>query len=569
MPTRLDYKREFQFKRADQEAMFFFKNFWQVMELGKGWELFDPWPHQPDIIERMEAGCVTTGTRDIALKARQIGFTTIGCGVAFWDAFFTPDHPWLIVSQGLNESKKTLQKKVLEPYSRLPRWFRKRGPQIVRETAESIEFDNGSSITSIPSTASSGRGDAVWGTIFDEAAFMEDADSVFAALDPLTYGPMFMFSTANGMGDLFHQLYVAAGLDRSIWKRSFYPWSVVPGRDEQWYDNKTSVYVGREHLLAQEYPSTDIEAFLKSGRVAFPVEKMQNQFCWCEPEATYDLARINDIDPDTFTLAKTGVGEPTPALALHVWSEPHIERDEHGRVAREPNYVIGADIAEGLEHGDYNAIVVANAHTGDRVATVKAHVPIHMMGMILAALGYWYHNALLIVERNNTGLVPLEYLRLASYPRLYRMEQLASQRRGDRTPRYGWVTSSTSKPMLVHGYLNSIVTQTIELHDTRLLAEATTFLANGKGGFAANPPNHDDLIMADMITERGLADVMRFPPIFYDPEPGPPTFGELFGSMQDLIHEPSGVALAKPVGGTHHKPNVVRSFEMHQMKGAP
>jgi hypothetical protein len=189
------------------------------------------------------------------------------------------------------------------------------------------------------------------------------------------------------------------------------------------------------------------------------------------------------------------------------------------------------------------------------------------MGMVLAAIGYWYHNALLIVERNNTGLVPLEYLRLANYPRLYRMEQLAAQRRNDRTPRYGWVTSGTSKPLLVHEYVNAIVTGTIELHDTHLLQEATTFLANGRGGFEAKPPNHDDLVMADMICQRGIADVGRFPTIFYDPVPGPATFGELFGTMDTTEGDKSGVALGSPIGGSRRKDDVVRSFQMQSTGG--
>jgi len=554
-----EIKREFQFRRSEQSALYFMEQFWKVLEVGKGWRKFHPWPHQPGIIIDMETSTRDIGARDVSLKARQIGFTTIGCGVAMWDCLFHENHPWLIVSQGLNESKKTLQKKVIEPYSRLPKWIRERLPAITRETAESIEFANGSSITSIPSTASSGRGDAVWGTIFDEAAFMEDADSVFAALDPLTYGPMFMFSTANGMGNLFHSTYMSADLPNAIWKRNFFPWSVVPGRDEQWYTNKEAVYVNAKHLLAQEYPSTDVEAFLKSGRVALPVEQMQHEFCWCEPVSRYDLALINDIDPDTFTRSKIPVGEQSPALELRVWEEPHIERDDKGRMVREPNYVIGADIAEGLEHGDYNAIVVANAYTGDRVATVKAHVPIHLMGMLLAAIGYWYHNALLIVERNNTGLVPLEYLRMASYPRLYRMESFAAQQRSDRTPRYGWVTSPATKPMLVHQYVNAISIGAIELHDRRLLAEATTYLADGKGGFGATKPNHDDLLMADMICQRGIDDVALHPPIFYDIDPGPVTFGELFGTMAPTDHS-GGSALGAPIGQRYKDEPVISSI---------
>ena len=57
---------------------------------------------------------------------------------------------------------------------------------------------------------------------------------------------------------------------------------------------------------------------------------------------------------------------------------------------------------------------------------MRSRLPIHYLGPVLETIGYWYHTALLIVERNASGLVPLEHLRQAGYPRVYRQLDLAA-----------------------------------------------------------------------------------------------------------------------------------------------
>ena len=227
------------------------------------------------------------GERHCDLKSRQIGFTTLGCALAVQDMMFNQDHPWILVSQGLDEAKGTLATKVSQFYSKLPGWFRQRGPAVEVDTKEVFGFSNGSSILSIPSTAHSARSKSVFGVIFDEAAFMEDAEGVFAALDPLCYGPMFVFSTANGMGNMFHSTYLESKEPGSSWRSSFYSWHVVPGRSEKWYEAQQRKYRNKEHLLAQEHPNTDTEAFLRSGRTALPVDLIAEKADYGPPSSCW------------------------------------------------------------------------------------------------------------------------------------------------------------------------------------------------------------------------------------------------------------------------------------------
>ena len=571
-PSRIELVREHQWRRSGNDPIFFLESFGQVLRVGKGWGPFILWPHQKTIARDKFSAIVAArdvdlsdevsvsgiGERHCDLKSRQVGFTTISCALAVQDMMFNEDHPWILVSQGLEEAKGTLATKVSQFYSHLPQWVRNRGPAVEIDTKEVFGFDNGSSILSIPSTAHSARSKAVFGVIFDEAAFMEDPEGVFAALDPLCYGPLFMFSTANGMGNMFHQTYLDSLEPGSSWHSSFYPWSVVPGRTEKWYDSQLRKYRNKEHLLAQEHPASDTEAFLRSGRTALPVDLIAQKAEYGPPTFLLDATLLND----TWEGLQRAVLPPDaePYFGVSIWEAPRIERNSDGTLHREPNYVISCDSAEGLEHGDFSAIVVADAYTGERVATMRSRLSIHHLGPLLETLGYWYHTALLIVERNASGLVPLEYLRQAGYPRVYRQMDIAAIQLADRTPRYGWHTTPTTKASLVHDWIMALEQDAVILHDQMISVEASTFIVDKRGRFGAKEPNHDDLLLADMLVQQGINDSPQFPPIFADPAPGPVTFGELWGD-QTWTQPTRGVALGTPIGHTAPVSPVRRSFE--------
>lgn len=557
-PSRLELERELIFRRCQIDPMYFITEFVKVNEVGRGYRKFDLWEHQPEIIDWMHSKHTLKPSRSIALKARQIGWTTIGNAFALWSMLFHNDHPWLQISVGQDEAAKALTLKLKQPYSMLPSWMRRRLPQVSKDTGEEFNFDNGSGMQAVPSTARSGRSLAVYGVLFDEAAFMETPEEVFAGLEAMTYGPMFVFSTANGMGDFFHSTWLEADLDDSQWDSKFYPWSVVPGRDEAWYKAKLLTYRGKEHVFYQEYPASPAEAFLRSGRTAFDLGELEAKQAFEPPIAKYDLSLIAD------SVASIEVAKYDPAeirdLELFVWHHPFVAYNDDGTIHQKPNYVIGCDVAEGLEHGDYTAISVRNVATNEQVASSESHIPIFNLGAVLELLGYWYHTALIVVERNNFGLVPLQHLQESGYPRLYRMDSIAQMKRGDRTPRYGWITSKASKPKMVQDLAKSFQLEDVLLHDRRFLSEASTFVADGRGGYSSAPPNHDDMVMAEMLSEQGYLDSPRFPIVWEDPTPGPLTMGDLFAL--GVADSPVGSALSKPIGGGNSTKPVVRSFEI-------
>ena len=563
--TRLQIERELVWRNCVADAAYFLNEHWAINQVGKGYAKTGLWPHQREMLDHMVSQLPTFQARSVYLKARQIGFTTIAMGLSFWSGFFHEDHPWLITSQGEDEAADTLSTKLKQPYLLLPAWMQKRGPQVTKDTNEVLELDNGSRFMAIPSTSKAGRSKAVYGICGDEWAFQYDAAENFAALDPLCYGPMFIFSTANGMGNHFHSLWEDAQQSGSSWTSLFFDRMVVPGRDEEWLDSQKRKYRATPHLMAQEYPENPTEAFLKSGTVAFDVQHLTDTQPFMPPAARYDLTLPNVIAASPSVPLETPwlevVDERERDLELWVWEPPHVERHPDGRIMRKPSYVLGSDVSEGLTHGDYSAGSVFDVHTKEQVAAWRCHIPIFDLGRFLEALGYWYHEALIVTERNAMGLAPLVYLQEKQYPRLYRMEQFAQIKLGDRTPRYGWHTSSATKPKLVNDFAKVLASEGIILHDERLLSEAGTFINDGRGQFSAKPPNHDDLMMGTLVGWQGVLDAPEYPLSWIDPDPGPMTMGQLFGELE--VVEKGQHPLSVPIGSEAQKASAtVRSFEM-------
>jgi hypothetical protein len=574
-PTRRQVERELLWRNSRNEAVFFLDQFWSIITPGVGYRNFDPWEFQPDIISSMQSAVDEGAAKmqysitnpdgyyspavpleNIELKARQIGLTTMVCGVATWDMIFHEARPWLLVSTGEDEAKASLKGLITNPYSRLPAWLRKRGPAVETETTEVFAFDNGSSIEALPSTAAAGRGKAVFGVIFDEAAFMLDAGALYAALEPLCYGPMFILSTANGMGNWYHGKWEESQQPDSDMGSRFSPWWVVPGRTEEWYEAQKRKYRTQPHMMAQEYPATPEEAFSRSGRTVFDVAAIDSIGDWRPPDHSYDLSRWIHLDgrsPEGHDVHGQAILELSATVPnevdfeLRVWEQPTVVRHPDHTLAQMPNYVLSCDVSEGLPHGDYSAGAVLNVNNWEVVATFKCHLPIYSLGRILSSIGLWYYEAMIIVERNNQGLVPLAWLYENGYRRLYRMEALATIPLSDRTPRFGWHTNRASKPLMIQEFAAEVAAEALVLHDAELLAESRTFLSDGKGGGQAFDPNHDDLLMGHLLAVQGGLDIGEYPVMWQDPAGRPLTMGDVLSPMGYGEAEP-GSALARPIG---------------------
>ena len=470
-----DAKAELAWRKWKRDVCWAAENGWHI-EHPQGHRAFELRDPQKDALTRWAGG-----ENSITLKARQIGWSTCVGFYAAWLAMSNPQTKILFLSKGERESKLLLDK-VKFGLDKMPDWLAHKAPKVKRSNMEIVEWDNGSSVMSLPSRNNPARGFTGRLVVVDEWAFLENGDEAWASIEPVTDigGQVIGLSTANGVGNTFHDLWLRAKSGNSSFKPMFYSWRAVPERDDAWYEAKR--HDMQTWQLHQEYPTTPEEAFIKSGAMVFDpdvLDWVKGQFVR-PPEFRGDLSYVDGLY--RFPPSDTG--------PMKVWEKPQPHAV----------YAIGADVAEGLEHGDYSSahVIKITRHAEDVVrwqvvACWHGHVEPDIFADILNDIGRWYNEALIGVEANNHGNSTVTQLRRGhNYPRLYR-ERKVDHRRKQRTQRLGWWTDKKSKPIAIDDLRQSL-RENLELHDMATLDELYTFVYDGKGGMEGSP--HDDRVMS-------------------------------------------------------------------------
>jgi hypothetical protein len=218
----------------------------------------------------------------LTLKARQIGWSTLVAAHQFWLAFFTPDQNIIDLSRTEREAVQLLRK-TKYGFSHLPSWMLDRGPRSLVEHQQRMFFGNGSQIVSMPSASDPARGESATLIVVDEWAFLPNPEEAWSSIEPVADvgGRIIGLSTANGSGNFFHQLWVGASTGNNKFESMFYPWSATEDRDDSWYESKCQAMLPWQ--LAQEYPTTPEEAFVKSGNPVFDLDVLAEMELRCRP----------------------------------------------------------------------------------------------------------------------------------------------------------------------------------------------------------------------------------------------------------------------------------------------
>lgn len=476
MPSKAALKQEALWRRYKRNPLAFFRECWQIQH-PQGRRLFEP--REPQIIATQEW---MGGANYLTLKARQIGWSTLVAAFTFWKAFFHEDKRCLLISRGERESQELLAK-IKFGWDNLPRWLRSRGPDLLNDNLQSMKFNNGSEITSLPSANNPARGFSGSLVVVDEWAFLLNAEEAWAAIEPVSDigGQVIGLSTANGSGNWFHSMWERTEAGLTSFKPMFFSWRAVPERDDAWYEQKKLDM--EPWQLAQEYPNTPEEAFIKSGNPVFGD--------W--------LDGIGDM------LRQPALGELWDATAGGVGAYEFREIGGNLKVWERPvvgdAYVIGADVAEGLEWGDFSSAHVIHLRSGEVVAHWHGHIAADEYADVLDAMGRFYNMALIGPEANNHGLTTITHLRRNGYPNIYRRRQLntAGKQMGYQ---FGWQTTKTSKPLLVDELGKALREGEIVLRDERTLKELRTFVRDERGRMHGSP-------FDDCVISLGLANQMR------------------------------------------------------------
>lgn len=416
----------------------------------------------------------------IILKARQVGFSTLLAAFTLWCALQGGDRQIYTLSKGQRESRALLSK-VRYGWRNLPEWVRNypKMPTLTDRTLERMTFDNDSFLISSQSSSDPIRGETAWMVVVDEWASIPDQEGAWASIEPTADvgGRIIGLSTAKGEGDFFHRLWVAAETGNNNFKPVFHSWRAVPDRDDAWYEDKKRS--NERWFVAQEYPDNAEEAFIGSGNPFFDLDIIRK---W---GLLYPLGRFRPEYVD-------GEGHMVddPDGDVQIWKQP----------SKKLAYAVGADVAMGLDHGDFSVAYVMEAKTREIVAMYRGRCHPDVFGeQILPALGAYYGTALICPEVNNHGLTTVTALRRIEYPEIYR-RRTKLKRKETVTESLGFMTTSTTKPDLC----NSVAAWMREGNqpwDRASQGELKTFVRDQRGEkISLHGSPHDDCVMALGLT---------------------------------------------------------------------
>jgi hypothetical protein len=255
---------------------------------------------------------------------------------------------------------------------------------------------------------------------------------------------------------------------------------------------------GDDEKFREQYPATAREAFLASGNTFFHIPTIEaintSQPLQCDLRVFEGLSGQKETRP-----------VPNPRGLLSVWKRPQ----------KGHQYVIGADVAEGIEidgapaddRHDYSCADVLDRGTGEVVATLHARITPDEFGRQLNLLARFYNQAFVGVENNGGyGGHTLTTMENEGYSPalLYRDQQLR---------KLGWTTTKANRKSLMSNLDMSIRSREVLINSDETVNELKAFVTKPDGRIEAGSGRKDDRVFSLAIANKMLEVA---PPILSD-----------------------------------------------------
>lgn len=425
--------------------------------------------------------------RDVILKARQHGLTTLMLAYYLWDTMLNHGKKTVIMTHEKEASQLLLARAKLM-YDSIPDVLK---PALKSNTKDRMEFEgmNGSQIIvqvikktgggeKKDKSGGTGRSKTIHNLLLSEPAFydgVEDKDlaGLLEAVPVGEGGSITIESTPNGVGGFYYKECNAA--KRGKINRKFFnlPWYINPDYDHEWKREKQrerhldpTTEDGRR-LWGQEYECS----FLQSQSNYFPLSI-------CAPTSKYQKR-----------IARDPRGTRYPNY-IHIFQEPNP-----GEL-----YVIGVDCAKGLEHGDFSSVTVVSRETRCEVAQIYGKIAPEALATLVNWIGKKYNHAFVGVENEGNGLVVVDRLLdpdRYDYPNLFFYRNIHSTKAGSEgTP--GWSTNRKTRDLMLVTLRDNLRDDTLHLAFKDRQEELEQFtIIDGKP--QAPKGEKDDLVMSAAI----------------------------------------------------------------------
>lgn len=471
--------------------------------------------------------------RIIVLKARQMGLSTAIEALIYW---YTTTHKNITAAIIAHEeaASRNLYNMFKRYYDNSNSLFK---PNRKYDTRSDLTFGlqdqdgNEIGLNSVIKTATAkntgaGRSDTIQLVHGSEVAFWENGEDLVGSLMqtvPRRPGTMiFLESTANGRGNFFAKMWDKSVKGDSVFETFFFPWWIqdeyeIEGEEIESFTPeeqdivdimreglkigneaykvpedriqakirfrryKEREFVASPEVLLQEYPSTPHEAFIASGQTVFNIKALAHMEKNVKDTKTYGLH--DNAEREVYV-------EEDQYAKLKIWNMPEVGEE----------YVIGADAAEGIEGGDFSVADVIRVRDMKTVARYRSQmVDPDQFAHILDKLGRFYNFALIGPEVNNHGLAIVQRLRDLFYSNIYKRESGLDEVFETPTAKFGWKTTSITKPLAIDYLAEAIREGLVQDEDIVFIEEAFSYVRDEKGRTNAESGTHDDTVMAKAI----------------------------------------------------------------------
>lgn len=458
-------------------------------------------------------------TRNITLKSRQLGFTTLETIDTLDDILFKKNFDALFIAQDLETAGDIFNNKISLAWENFPL---KAMYEVDRSNARRLKFcflEKGvtgiyaipeeksySSIT-VDTSGRSGTYHRIHITEFGRLCKLrpDKAKEILEGSIPAvpTNGRIDIESTADGSDGKFYEMFWEAWERprkplETEFKAHFYNWqwdeeieTVKPYNDlptdfiayqrAHKLNDKEITYYYMKWLslnkdwvaLRKEYPTTPNEAFQSSGNKMF--------------------------DQDRLDLVQTHEGEKEGDWMI--WERPELRR----------RYAIGADVSEGVGRDACTAVIWDFTDIRPKIVAryINNKVAPDIFAYELKGKGERYNMALIAPERNNHGHATIQKLK-EIYPERHIYK--------DEKDRLGWDTNLVTKPKMFYDFNTAFNDDLLEFYDKVMVSEMRRYereeLNNCR--YDEEVTQHFDLLTAAVIgfqmrnslpTARGEANV--------------------------------------------------------------
>lgn len=506
----------------------------------------------------------------VILKARKVGVSTWCEARGYWRAQLFRAQKGLVMAHERPAAQNIMD--IMQRFDTLwpPNEYPITKAPIKRMSDDLLEWhpEHGSSVV-VETAGTKGGGSSRSFTyqfvhMSEVAFFPNDSPQVAAALSArATYHETYLESTANGVGNMFHdewenamwiddveKLWAASEPLPKWWNgkfRFFWPWysqdenSVSLEEYEEKYiletlDEEEQTLVDEYQLTAsqlawrrreiagpcskqnimspvqyfkQEHPTTSEEAFVNKSSALYDTKKLNAMSALSKDVKPAFLGYLlrDSSDASGFKLVSGGrfivseQGAPQIEGAQFVqWEKPDSEQA----------YVIGVDTAEGTEKGDWSVLSLFSRTNGTlmrEVARYRAKTPAREMGEIAAFLGAMYNDAYIVCERNAPGNSTCEKLIELGYGNMYHHRNIEQVTNHENPEAFtaGFRTTSTTKPMICERAVQGLRDDEILIRHPDALREWKAFSRIDRK-YSGPEGINDDCVMADLLAFFGMSE---------------------------------------------------------------